>query len=64
MDTFVILENHIHFIAQAPRLDKGLHSFKSYTARQLLDYLEANQAIRLLKQFRFAKKAHKHDREY
>ena len=26
---YVILENHLHFVAQAPRLDKCLSSFKS-----------------------------------
>ncbi len=39
---YVILENHLHFVAQAPRLDKCISSFKSYTARQLIDYLEAH----------------------
>ena len=62
--SYVVLENHIHFIAQAPRLDKCLHSFKSYTARQLIDYLELNQATRLLQKLRFARKAHKCDRQY
>ena len=61
---YVILENHIHFIAQAEQLDKCVNSFKSYTARQLIDYLEANHVERLLARLRFGKKAHKTNREY
>jgi len=61
---YVILENHLHFVAQAPRLDKCVSSFKSYTAARLIELLEANQAERLLSRLRFAKRAHKTDREY
>ena len=61
---YVILENHLHFVAQAPRLDKCVSSFKSYTARQLIDYLEAHHIKSLLTRLRFAKRAHKVDREY
>ena len=61
---YVILENHLHFIAQAPRLDKCLASFKSFTARKLIDCLKANHAKSLLKRLHFAKCAHKVDREY
>ena len=38
---YVILENHLHFIAQADNLNKCVSSFKSYTARQILDHLAA-----------------------
>ncbi len=61
---YVILENHLHFVAQAPRLDKCVNSFKSYTAARLIELLEQRQAERLLARLRFAKLAHKHDREY
>ncbi len=61
---YVILENHLHFIAQAPDLRKCVDSFKSYTARQLIDYLQAQQATRLLDRLSFAKRAHKTDREF
>ncbi|MGZ8226984.1 MAG: transposase, partial [Methylococcaceae bacterium] len=61
---YVILENHLHFIAQAPDLRKCVDSFKSYTARQLLDYLQAQRATRLLDRLQFAKRAHKTDREF
>ena len=61
---YVILENHLHFVAQAPRLDKCLSSFKSFTAARLIELLEARKAERLLARLRFAKRAHKNDREY
>ena len=61
---YVILENHLHFIAQAENLNKCVHSFKSFTARQLIDYLQAHHAEHLLSRLRFAKRAHKMDREY
>lgn len=61
---YVILENHLHFIAQAPDLRKCVDSFKSYSARQLLDYLQAQRVTRLLDRLRFAKRAHKTDREF
>jgi putative transposase len=38
---YVILENHLHFVARAPRLDKCVSSFKSFTAARLIELLEA-----------------------
>ena len=61
---YVILENHLHFLAQAPRLDKCVSSFKSFTASRLIGLLNAHKAERLLSRLRFAKCAHKSDREY
>jgi len=61
---YVILENHLHFIAQAPELDRTVASFKSYTARKIIDYLHKQKAERFLERLRFAKLAHKHDREF
>ena len=61
---YVILENHLHFVAQAPRLDKCVTNFKSFTAARLIDLLEAHKAERLLTRLRFAKQAHKRNRQY
>jgi len=61
---YVILENHIHFIAQAENLDKCISQFKSYTARQLIDYLKKNHVKHILARLNFAKKVHKKDREF
>jgi putative transposase len=61
---YVILENHLHLIVQAENLISELPRFKSYTARQLIDYLKECRAERLLKQMAFFRKAHKQDRDY
>lgn len=61
---YVVMENHIHFVAQAQRLDKCLAAFKSFTARRIIDHLESSRAEYLLERFRFSKRAHKRDREY
>jgi REP element-mobilizing transposase RayT len=61
---YVILENHLHFIAQAQNLNKCVSSFKSFTARKIIDYLKLQKAEMLLARLRFAKLAHKQDREY
>jgi REP element-mobilizing transposase RayT len=35
---YVVLENHLHFIAQSSDLNKSISRFKSYTARKIIDY--------------------------
>jgi REP element-mobilizing transposase RayT len=61
---YVIMENHLHLVAQAPDIQKEIASFKSYTARQLVDYFEARQIEQILKQFRDYKLAAKTDRKH
>jgi len=61
---YVILENHLHFIAQAPNLNKCMQEFKSFTAREIIDHLKNKGVKQLLTRLRFAKCAHKTDREY
>ncbi len=61
---FVILENHVHLIAESQQLDKQMTSFKSYTARKLIDYLKSKQVKTILDQLAFYKKAHKTERAF
>ena len=61
---YVILENHLHLIAQSANLQKEISSFKSWTAKQLLLVLKEQGATHVLKQLAFHKKAHKQDRQY
>ncbi|MEH6798528.1 MAG: transposase [Halopseudomonas sabulinigri] len=61
---YVVLENHLHYVAQAPDLAKCVSSFKSYTARQMLNHLTQRGAHSTLERLSFAKRAHKQDREY
>jgi REP element-mobilizing transposase RayT len=61
---YVILENHLHFIAASKDLSNEIGDFKSYTARRLLDLLASAGAKTLLDQFAFRKPKYKSDREY
>jgi hypothetical protein len=61
---YVILENHLHLVACGPDVSKEIGDFKSFTARQIIDHLEAKHVATLLKGFRFLKARHKDDREY
>jgi REP element-mobilizing transposase RayT len=61
---YVILENHLDLIASAPDLSAAMQSFKSYTARQILDLLERASAQVLLRQLRPLELRHKTESEY
>jgi len=61
---YVILDNHIHWIAQANNLQKEINRFKSYTAKMIVQYFKENKITRILDQFAFYKKKHKIDRNY
>ena len=61
---YVILENHLHLIASAPDLSDVMQSFKSFTAKQILDLLKQHGAQRLLHQLRALKLRHKTHSEY
>jgi REP element-mobilizing transposase RayT len=61
---YVILENHLHFIASAPGLPGVVRRFKSHTARQLIDLLQRHAAEVLLRQLRAHKLRHKVESRY
>jgi len=61
---YVIMENHLHLIASSPDLSKEIGDFKSFTARQIIDYLKDRQARHVLQLLAQGKAAHKWDREY
>jgi REP element-mobilizing transposase RayT len=61
---YVILENHLHLVLQSQQLNTDIARFKSYTAKQLIRYLDENKVKAILDQLAFYKKAHKHDRAY
>jgi REP element-mobilizing transposase RayT len=65
INSYVILENHLHMIVQSKNLAMELPHFKFYTARQLIDHLKECRAERLLQQLAFFRKDHKRqDRNY
>ena len=61
---YVVLENHLHLVAQAPRLDKCIASFKAFTAVKLIELLTRHRATTLLKRLNEAKPVHKRDRDH
>lgn len=64
MYAYVIMPNHIHFIIEGENLGKHIPSFKSYTARRIIDYLKNEKLIQELNFLRNAKLAFKTDREF
>jgi REP element-mobilizing transposase RayT len=61
---YVVLENHVHFIASAGNLAKEVGDFKSYTARRIIDHLGERRVQTLLDGLEYHKSRHKTDREY
>ena len=61
---YVILENHLHFIAAADDLSKEVGDFKSFTAKQLIALLKRTGAETLLEQLEYYKLRHKVDLDY
>jgi REP element-mobilizing transposase RayT len=61
---YVVLENHVHFIATGEDLAKELGDFKSYTARRIIDYLSERHVATLLEGLEYHKARHKNDRQY
>jgi len=61
---FVILENHLHFIASSENLPKEVAAFKSFTARKIIDMLHSKGERRLLEYLRENKGTLRNDQEY
>jgi putative transposase len=61
---YVMLENHLHLIASADDLGKEIGNFRSYTARQIIDFHKDRNAQYILKQLNYHKFRHKTDRDY
>jgi len=58
---YVIMENHLHLVAEAPNLSEVVQSFKRHTARELIRSARANGRDWLLNQFEFYCKSHKRE---
>ncbi|MFO0848227.1 MAG: hypothetical protein U0871_06690 [Gemmataceae bacterium] len=61
---YVVMENHLHFVARGDRLGEAVGDFKSFTARKVIDHLRDRGEQHLLAQLAWAKAAHKGDRPY
>jgi putative transposase len=56
---YVILENHLHWIASGDELSEQVGRFKSFTARRLLEEMERLGYSTLLQELRYFKLRHK-----
>jgi len=61
---YVIMENHVHLIAQADNLSHEIGRFKSYTARSIIDFLKARENSHFLNKLRAHKLDHHKDSSY
>jgi len=61
---WVILDNHFHAVLSAPELSGVLGDLKRFTARRILEQLQAERREWLRRQLQFFKAAHKHDSEH
>lgn len=61
---YVILENHLHWIAASQDLARDVAHFKSFTAKRIVGRLEEFNAYTLLEQFAFRKRAYRADRSH
>ncbi|MEM7016074.1 MAG: transposase [Pseudomonadota bacterium] len=61
---YVIMENHLPLLASAYDLSKEIGDFKSYTARQSIDFLRERNGRNVLEQLSYHKLKHKKDRHY
>jgi len=61
---YVILENHLHFIASSENHREHIKRFKSFTARKIINYLKEQKISFLLRELAFYKAKHKIDSQY
>jgi putative transposase len=61
---YCVLENHLHLIASSSELGKEMGDFKSYTARQIIDYFTERRVEMLLHHLHWFRERHKTDRDY
>ena len=61
---YVILENHLHLLVSSNDIGLSMQKFKSFTAKEILQYLKQENAQTILKQLSFYKKAHKNHTQY
>ncbi len=61
---YVIMKDHIHFIASSHNLSKEVGDFKSFTARRIIDLLKSKKSFPLLRVLEASKLRYKKDRLY
>jgi len=61
---YVVMENHLHMVVSSENLSKEMGDFKSFTATEIIKYLEAKGNQFYLAQLKANKLSHKTDRTY
>lgn len=61
---YVVMEEHLHFLAQAQRLDLCLDSFREQTAGRIIAYLEEQRLERFLKRLAIDENGQQQGRRY
>ena len=61
---FVIMENHLHWIASGPQLAKRVGEFKSFTATSILKLMEVKGYATLLQELSYFRAAHKQNQDH
>ena len=61
---YVLMENHLHWIAVGPDLGKRVGEFKSFTARTIIDTMKAMNYQTMLRELKYFKQRHKIDQEF
>ena len=61
---YVIMENHLHAIFHGDKLSVKIGSFKSFSAREIIDLFELNGNTEWLRRLKTVKDNHKTDRNY
>jgi REP element-mobilizing transposase RayT len=61
---YVIMENHLHWIAVGDDLQNQVQRFKSFTARQIIDEMERRGYTTLLQELKYYKLRHKIDQTH
>ena len=61
---FVVMENHLNWIATAPNISDQVGRFKSFTARRILDSMESLGFSTMLQELQHFKMRHKVDQTH
>ena len=61
---YVLMENHVYLVAEAPEISGVMQSFKRHTAKRLVELAEATGKKWLQNQFEYFKKAYKSTSRY
>ena len=64
LHAYVLLENHLHIVGSSTAFSAEMRSFKSFTARGIIDLLVERRAEYDLHPFRFLKKPHKENQTH